>query len=495
MRTITTYAVLMAAAAAWCAYTAPVTNGGANAPAGGSSTNAGSKLVDIDTDLEGSREFTKPTPGEFEAAIAAMEPSADKTAVALFLSTMKWNLRTEQDVNDLFQRCRDYDAQVVKKPETASYKRMVEYYSKPSNAPDKRTSDRFLLVFPKKVAAKRAGKLETLDATSVYNLDGILAAADSAFTKATERLVMGRFMNWSGTARAKIFMVTDKEQWVSVRKGGGEFKPVQIIMTEDEKREFYIYANPAMRDLMEQAVGYAVAELVLKEYSTHMNKLSSLRSHLPLFYMCGFAADIAGLKSVLTDEGPRQLDRYLGKEVRPIDLLAQMKKAQESGGTDQLPLLANDLLQFDKLAEMTGYPRDNQKLYHVFRQNQATVDYLLKNGPLAFVGTSKELAQGKSLEKAFDSTYVKIRNAALGKASSAAAKEDKSSSKKDKTARKEDKKTKKSKEADTPDDVLKGWKELKSRARDSIFMPLTEMPDAKGGGTAPAPRPAPRTAP
>ena len=75
----------------------------------------------------------------------------------------------------------------------------------------------------------------------MFNLEGILAAAESAFSKATTGLTINQFIRWSGRAQGVVFLIPDQATWVRVRQGAEKTSAVQIVMTEDESRPLIDY--------------------------------------------------------------------------------------------------------------------------------------------------------------------------------------------------------------------------------------------------------------
>jgi hypothetical protein len=146
--------------------------------------------------------------------------------------------------------------------------------------------------------------------------------------------------------------------------------------------------------------------------------------------------------------------------------------------SEQLPLMSTRLVAIDRLLEATSYPSGSEDLYYMMRQDAALVTYLRENGTLAFLALARNLADGRTMDRAFDNSYAKIRTMISGTGSA-----DKEEKERSSRARKNDKDDKRASRARkdgksateySADDVLKGLKWLKSRAKDVIFTPLTE---------------------
>jgi hypothetical protein len=216
---------------------------------------------------------------------------------------------------------------------------------------------------------------------------------------------------------------------------------------------------------------YAVAELVLKEYSMVVG--GERKTELPEFYLAGMATKLSALDSVITADGPRQLQKWKNRDVSAA-MLRQLRTGTSETGLTQMPLSTRKLISFEDLVRPNAYPGDNEKMYYFIRQSSALVDYLLQNGALAFMTMSEALSDGDRLEKAFDDAYVEVRDKLSGKGGSKktdSRKEERVSREERRKQRREEKEREEKMEA--AEDVLNGYKELRRNAEEVIFAPLT----------------------
>jgi hypothetical protein len=153
-----------------------------------------------------------------------------------------------------------------------------------------------------------------------------------------------------------------------------------------------------------------------------------------------------------------------------------MLRQLRAGGSEftQMPLYTRKLINFETLVRADSYPGDNEAMYYYIRQSSALIDYISQNGALAFLAMSESLSNGQRFEKAFDDTYVEVRDDLSGKAGA----DNKNSKKSDRMSREEKRQARKEEKdrkekADTAEDILNGYKELRRNAEDVIFVPLT----------------------
>ncbi len=334
--------------------------------------------------------------------------------------------------------------------------------------------EHFVIIYPEFISVgKKKSSAKKLTAETI-GIDNILSKADESFGEAAKLVLIDKFINWAGKVKAKIFIVTDENLWRMIRTGTAKARPDQMVITKDKNREFFVYINPDTFDSAPEALAYAVAQLVLKEYSRAVSRKSD--SKLPLFYLTGAAFNISGLDSVILETGPKQLKKWNGKEITSKSIRELRKR---SGELKQLPLSKNNLIKLSRIVMATECPKHSEDVYYYARQSAALIKYLEDNGQLPFLVMSRMLAKGESFNKAFDNGYVSLRDRLLGKEK----KSKKQRNIKDKKSRKDRKKeAEKNKEAK---DTLSGYKELNSQSEEVIFFPLTreylkgEMMDKK----------------
>ena len=409
---------------------------------------------------EAATRFTLPSARDVGQAIVNVQPGLESAGYAEFANIM--NLENEGDIADLYNRFRAIDQDVYNKGKSAKATICEGKYDKPG----KMDGTHFDIIFPKALVEARSGE----DAAKYPDPGGLLSAADNAFERTVSRVMMTPFMNWAGKVKGRIYLVTSDAQWKAIRQGVPSDRPVQVVLTQDDNREFYVLATPYTTPYLDEALSYAVAELVLKEYAKAI--ANERRPNLPPVFLAGVGANIANLESVLTEEGPAQVETFDGKRLGPREIIGLHKQAaQNSAVPKQLPLKERDLIDLNTLTSASSYGKNSEQVYYFVRQSTALMDYLQANGALAFLAMTKGLAEGKSFEKAFDDYYVDLRDTLLGKVNKSGQKQEQQ-----KQLTSEDRKRMRE-EAENraeAEDVLTGYKELRRGAEEAIFHDLTE---------------------
>lgn len=376
------------------------------------------------------------------------------------------------DIKDLFLRFREKDKDVAKEGlsregESITKAMNAASFKKNYGGADTRQGSHFVCIFPKEgyIVNPETKKPEKVDADRAYNIATILSRADGAFASATEMVLMNNFMYWPGKTRGKIYVIPTKDMWEQVRKGRPKEKPVQMVIYNRDTREFFILVTPETQSEAAKAIAYAVAQCVLEEYSMVKGKERSPK--LPLVVLTGMAGNIAELDSVLSEDGPRQLEKYtFGNKRRNVTgKIIQLLREKQNNEAFQLPLNSRDLIDADDLVRARSYPDKLEDVYYYVRQSKALVKYLQENGQLPYLLMVNTMTEGEEFEKAFDDIYVKVRDEITGKNEGK-----KKDAKKPKT-RKEAEEMKEARE--NSEDTLAGFKELEDEAEDVIFYPLT----------------------
>jgi len=324
--------------------------------------------------------------------------------------------------------------------------------------------EHFTIIFPEYISVGKKKNSAKKQTSETINVNNILSKADEAFEQTAKLVLIDQFINWAGKVQGKIYVVTDEDLWRMIRTGTAKARPDQMVITKDKSREFFIYIKPETFDSAPEAVGYSVAQLVLKEYSQAVSRKSE--SKLPLFYLTGAAFNISGLDSVILETGPKQLDKWNGKEITTKSIRELRKR---SGELKQLPLSKNDLLKLSRIVMATAYPKHGEEVYYYARQSAALIKYLEDNGQIPFIVMSRRLAKGEAFNKAFDDGYVSLRDKLSGKEKKKSKKKKGKKVKKSKKERKEE--AEKQKDAK---DTLSGYKELNNQSEEVIFFPLTK---------------------
>ena len=415
------------------------------------------------------KKFSVPTFKEIGRELKDIQGGFDSKNYIYCLKLLK--LDNKNSIKDFYSRFREIDKSV----KTAGKSNDATRYAKESRTSAFKKNngkikvekgEHFIIVYPEYISVGKKKSSEKKQTSETIAVDNILSKADEAFDEAAKLVFIDKFINWSGKVQAKIFIVTDENMWKMIRTGTAKARPDQMVITKDKNREFFVYIKPETFDSAPEAVAYAVSQLVFKEYSQAVSRKSE--SKLPLFYLTGTSFNISGLDSVILETGPKQLDKWGGKEITAKSIRELRKR---SGELKQLPLSKNDLLKLSKIVMAKSYPKHGEEVYYYTRQSAALIKYLEENGKIPFLIMTRLLAKGESFNKSFDDGYVSLRDKLSGK-------EKKSKNKKDRKAKK-DRKSKKDREEEAEKqkeakDTLSGYKELNSQSEEIIFFPLTK---------------------
>lgn len=432
--------------------------------------------------------FTKPTLKQIAQIISARQAGLQKDDYLYVMNRLK--IENQKEVDVLFDKFRTYDLNVMKRGKSSTAKAAEKKYASASRQNTqgklrKKTGKRFVMYYPEKMTVYEKGKPVTKSTEDALEIETLISEAEMVFGQTTEEVMMSSMINWAGKVRASVYIIVNDSDWQSLKSGRTKSRPVQTVITEDDYREFFVYAGPKVYDYAQSALKYAVAELVLKEYS--MVTGGERKTELPEFYLAGLATKISALDSVITEDGPRQLKKWKNNDVS-ASMLRKLRSGTSESGLTQMPLYMRKLISFENLVGPNAYPGDDEKMYYFIRQSSALVDYLLQNGSLAFLTMSEALSDGERLEKAFDDSYVEVRDKLSGKTGTGGrktdSKKDERLSREERRKQRRDEKDRKEKQEMT-EDVLNGYKELRRNAEEVIFAPLTaeylqdSMPDKK----------------
>jgi len=425
------------------------------------------KIAKSDTEEEVETErkkFSVPTFKEIGRELKDLQGGFDNKNYIYCLKLLK--LDNQNNIKDFYSRFRNIDKSVKTARKSNAAGRFAKEsktsaFKKENGKIKVEKGEHFIIVYPEYISVGKGKSSEKKQTSETIAVDNILSKADEAFEEAAKLVFIDKFINWSGKVQAKIFIVTDENMWKMIRTGTAKARPDQIVITKDKNREFFVYIKPETFDSAPEAVAYAVSQLVFKEYSRAVSRKSE--SKLPLFYLTGASFNISGLDSVILETGPKQLDKWRGKEITAKSIRELRKR---SGDLKQLPLSKNDLLKLSKIVIANSYPRHGEEVYYYTRQSAALIKYLEENGKIPFLIMTRLLAKGESFNKSFDNGYVSLRDKLSGKEKKSKKSKKEKKSKKD---RKEE--VEKQKEAK---DTLSGYKELNSQSEEIIFFPLTK---------------------
>jgi len=342
-------------------------------------------------------------------SVKRMVGDVEKTGITLF--TRVFSIDTQTGINELFNRCRMVDKEILKNGRNPVAARIEDGYAsrqfRQRNGVVITNSLYFDLVAPQRMAYVAGGVMRRQDTSNI--VQHVLAAADSAYKRTVTMLLMGPFMDWRAV-RGRIYIVTDAKIWDTFVKSQVKPQPVQTVHTDAARREFIVYAGPEAFAYLDQAVAYAVAEAVLDEYARVITGKPQAR--LPLFFSAGVAGELSGLEVVQSRLGPLQLPQYT---VNYRTYRVQMPKRGF-----MVPLSAKRLRSLDELVNTAEYPAKNEELYYFLRQSRAVAEALSSNAPLAMVNLARALAGGSEFKKEIGLAYMEMQRDVLAKPVTAA---------------------------------------------------------------------------
>jgi hypothetical protein len=429
---------------------------------------------------ETAQRFTSPSLRDVGAMLKNRQPGLEDAGYTQFAKEMGFD--SQDNIQRLFGRFRALDTKVFEKGKSASAGIVESKYT----APDKVVGTHFDIFFPKAITGQKGSDSKT----KYPDPHGILSAAEGAYERAVGLVMMTPFINWAKPVKGRIYLITSDTQWKAVRKGVAAPQPVQAVIADDEYREFYVLATPYTTPFLDQAVGYAVAEAVFKEYAKAI--ASERESQLPIVVLTGLGVTASELESVITEDGPQQVKRFDNRQIGPAEIMALRLRAAGGGNIPtQLPLESKRLIDTRDLVNASSYPKDDERVYYYLRQSKTLTDYLNGNGALAFLLMTKGLAEGESFEKAFDDYYVELRDMLMGKVDSSGKKKNPP---KKLTGADRKRQQEAQEDRETAEDILTGFKELRSGAGEAVFHELTaeymreQLEETKRGQTRRAPR-------
>jgi len=340
------------------------------------------------------RELTPPKVLDVKRAIGKLEPAG----VTIF--TRVFNIDSAAGINELFQQCRALDKAVAQRGKGRNAVGLEQAYE--SELFQKRVgavrvrSAHFTALGPKRAVFLIKGRRTVFEMDDV--LKKLVEAAEATYARATEHLAMGQFMNWVETP-GRIYVVTDEEAWKKLGGSSERGEPVETVICEPERREFFVYVNADTYDYANQALSYEVALTLLQEYAI----ISTARptAMLPLFYRTGLAAYYAGLEAVIRVDGPKQVD--------VVKLPQGPVRVRRPKPGKLLPVKSGRLYSLDEMVSATAYPTGDEELYTFVRQCETMAEVISTNAPLATVALTQALSGGKDFRDQIVLSYMEMQ--------------------------------------------------------------------------------------
>jgi len=356
------------------------------------------------TKTEPNAPLKAPTVIQVKRAVGKISKRAP-TAVTLY--TRSFNVDTPEGIRELFTRCRDVDKQVENAGKSV-YSRQTEKLT--ADRTYKKTygvtllqGKNFKIVGPKKIISLEKDRKKAINAEPL--LKKLLESADAAFAESTSSLLMHQFMNWS-KVNGTIYVIPTDKIWARIRPTSLKGEIVQTVIPNDETRELFLYVNPQDQDFAEQALGYAVAAQVNREYSRIITGKPD--AAMPKFFITGMSANAGNLEAVITEEGPKKIKQF-------IVLNKKYKLGRPKAGTNPPPLKEKRLIPLDTLTISKGYPAGDEDKYYFLLQSTILVKDLQEKAPLAFVSLARKLAEGKKFSKEIGLSYMEMQRSIEGR--------------------------------------------------------------------------------
>lgn len=345
-------------------------------------------------------ELKLPTVLDVKRSIANME----KDGVTIF--SRVFNIDRNAGIQELFRKCREIDKQVKDAGKNPLTKKLFEAcktskYKKAHRGLTKLQGKFFEVIGPKRI--KRIEKGNVIKKSFVPELKEILKAADSVFEKATGELQMSLFINWSKVP-GRIYVIVEPDNWLAVGGAGARGKIVQTVIVKPETREFYLFAGNKIYDFADQAIRFAVANLVYDEYAKIITGKPDAK--LPFYFLVGAAAEAGDTKAVITPAGPKQ--------VKMVKLPGKTIKVRRPKKNIMLPLRKKHLFSLDEIVKMTTFPSQEESKYYFLRQTRALIQALREKAPLSYICLTKALASGKEFQKEIGLSYMEMQRDVLG---------------------------------------------------------------------------------
>lgn len=342
-------------------------------------------------------------------SVKRMVGDVEKSGITLY--TRVFSIDTQTGINELFNRCRMVDKEIVKNGRNTVAARIEDGYAsrafRQRNGLVITNSLYFDLVAPQRMAYVVAGVRKVQDTSNI--VAQVLAAADTAYKKTVNMLLMAPFMDWRAV-RGRIYIVTDAKIWDTFVKSQVPPNPVQTVHVDAARREFIVYVGPETFEYLDQAVAFAVASAVLDEYARVIT--GKPQAKLPLFFSAGLAGELSGLEVVQTRLGPMQVPQYT------VNYRTYRVRVPKRGF--MAPLNAKRLRSLDELVSAVEYPARNEELYYFLRQSRTVAEALSSNAPLAVVNLARALAGGSEFKKEVGLSYMEMQRDVLARPVTAA---------------------------------------------------------------------------
>lgn len=311
----------------------------------------------------------------------------------------EFNLKTAEGIQELFARFRDLDEKVRTADKASRTSKIEEIYG---SAQFRKTFGVEVVkgTYFDVVGPKRIGRV--IDAKKVVvqmapEMSNICKAADAAFEKILDWTLMEPFMSWANV-RGRIYVITEPKIWKQLNTRSALGTPVETVVSDEATREFYIYVSPSMYEYSQEAIGYAVAEMALREYSYVIS--GSDEKSFPLFFITGMAGEAGKLNEILTLMGPVQ--------VNEVTYMGRTKKWRPVYGS-QAPLAEKKLIPISELVEIKQFPARDEERYYFLVQSRVIIDELQDQATLAFASLVRSLADGADFKRQIGASYMDMQ--------------------------------------------------------------------------------------
>ena len=333
----------------------------------------------------------------------------EQSGTAITLYTRLFGLDTPEGVNELYSRFRIYDRDTVAAADRSQIpKRALEFtktkgYQRLYGKGVTITGECFIITGPSHRIITEEGNTKRV--SNQENLQKLLEIAETNYVNTTEKLLVGEFMDWSDYP-AHIYIIPDPKMWLRLRVPESAEYISAAYCVQDVSREFFILDDGTCPEYINQTLGYAVSEQILKEYYRVLSGKPDAK--IPLFLHLGIAAESGNLEATLVPP------TFAPFQVPEVTIGQKVKKIKRPNPGIMLPLRRSRLIPFEELKEAKELPQTPEGKYVFLREARGVANKLWEGSPLGMLALLRALAQGRSFDKEFCLSYVEMQRGIIG---------------------------------------------------------------------------------
>lgn len=333
----------------------------------------------------------------------------ESSGTAITLYTRLFGLDTPEGVNEYYNRFRLYDSDTVANADKSQIPKRALEFTKTKKyrqmyGPDLvLTGEYFIITGPSFTISVVEEKTKRV--SNAERLQMLLDTAESNYVAVTEKLIVSEFMDWSDNP-ARIFVIPNQAMWLRLRDPQSAEQMCANYCTSDVSREIAILDDASCAEYVPQALCYAVAEQIVKEYGRVLSGRPD--SKIPLFLMTGVAGSLSGLEASIAPPA------FVPVQVREVVINGKAKKIKRPKLGIMLPLQAKRLLPFSELKDAQSLPQLPEQKYYFLRETRGLVEKLWKESPLGMLSLIRSLSQGRNFDKEFSLSYCEMQRGIIG---------------------------------------------------------------------------------